>query len=59
MNTLLQKLARFYWEEEGVTAIEYTLIASLVALAFIAGATALGANLRAMFDAVAGKFPTP
>jgi pilus assembly protein Flp/PilA len=39
--------------ERGVTAIEYGLIASLVALAIIVGATLLGVNLNALFSYIA------
>jgi pilus assembly protein Flp/PilA len=45
----------FLRDDDGVTAIEYGLIAALVAVVIIGGATALGANLNAMFDFVAGK----
>jgi pilus assembly protein Flp/PilA len=49
---------RFGNDEEGVTAIEYGLIAALVAVAIIAGATLLGTNLDALFAAIAGKVAT-
>ena len=42
--------------ERGVTAIEYGLLASLVALAIIVGATLLGTKLNTMFNTIAGKF---
>ena len=45
--------------ERGVTAIEYGLIASLVALAIIVGATLLGTNLNALFNYIAGKVAPP
>jgi pilus assembly protein Flp/PilA len=48
----IQKFAR---DEEGVTAIEYGLIAALVAVVIIAGATLLGTNLNALFTNIAGK----
>lgn len=51
----MNALRRFYREEEGVTAIEYGLIASLVALAIIVGATALGTKLNDMFTYIAGQ----
>ena len=41
--------------ERGVTAIEYGLLASLVALAIIVGATLLGTKLNDMFNVIAGK----
>ena len=45
--------------ESGVTAIEYGLLASLVALAIIVGATLLGTNLNALFNYIAGKVAAP
>lgn len=52
-------VSRFFADESGATAIEYGLIASLVAVAIIVGAKALGSNLNAMFDTLAGKVATP
>jgi len=46
---------RFAKDESGATAIEYGLIATLIAVAIIVGATALGTNLNKMFNTVAGK----
>jgi pilus assembly protein Flp/PilA len=51
-------LRRFYRDEEGVTAIEYGLIASLVALAIIVGAALLGTKLNDMFTYIAGILKT-
>ncbi|MEN6542242.1 Flp family type IVb pilin [Parvibaculum sp.] len=45
--------------ESGVTAVEYGLIASLVALAIIVGAGLLGTNLNDLFTYIAGKVDTP
>jgi pilus assembly protein Flp/PilA len=45
--------------ERGVTAIEYGLIASLVALAIIVGVTALGTQLGAMFSYIATQVTPP
>lgn len=41
-------------KQDGATAIEYALIAGLIAVAIIAGARLLGTNLDAMFDGIAG-----
>ena len=41
--------------EEGVTAIEYGLIAALIAVVIIAALTLLGVNLKATFNTVAGS----
>lgn len=38
----------------GATAIEYGLIAALISVALIAGATSLGGNLDSLFSDVAG-----
>jgi pilus assembly protein Flp/PilA len=55
---LVHTVKQFVRDEEGVTAIEYGLIAALVAVVIITGATALGANLNAMFTYLAGKIST-
>ncbi len=47
--------ARFVKDESGATAIEYGLIAALVAVGIIAGATALGTQLSALFQRIATK----
>ncbi|HMN84824.1 MAG TPA: Flp family type IVb pilin [Bauldia sp.] len=51
--------ARFAKDESGATAIEYGLIASLIAVALIAGATALGTNINAAFEGISGKINAP
>ena len=47
--------ARFLKDESGATAIEYGLIAALIAVAIIGGVTALGSNANSTFTTVAGK----
>ena len=42
-------------EELGATAVEYGLIAGLIAIAIVAGATLLGTNLNSAFNFIAGK----
>jgi pilus assembly protein Flp/PilA len=49
MKTLL---FRFAQDESGVTAIEYGLIAGLIAVVIIAAVTTVGTNLTSKFDAV-------
>ena len=46
-------IAQFAKDESGATAIEYGLIAALIALAIIAGATALGSALSNKFNSIA------
>lgn len=57
MRHQIQVIARWFGVEsqEGVTAIEYGLIASLVAVAAIAAVTTMGTNLGAMFNHVAAN----
>ncbi|MBE7204294.1 MAG: Flp family type IVb pilin [Parafilimonas terrae] len=50
MKTLF---SRFASDESGATAIEYGMIASLVAVAIIAGLKILGTNLGAKFNQIA------
>jgi pilus assembly protein Flp/PilA len=45
-------VARFVKDESGATAIEYGLIAALIAVAIITGAGALGTALDDKFDAI-------
>ena len=45
--------ARFLRNEGAVTAIEYSLIAGIVSLAIIVGATTIGSNVNAMLGAIA------
>ncbi len=47
--------ARFMKDESGATAIEYGLIAALIAVAIIAGATALGSSINATLGFSAGE----
>jgi pilus assembly protein Flp/PilA len=49
MKTLL---SRFAHDESGVTAIEYGLIAALIAVVIIVAVTTVGTDLKAVFNAV-------
>jgi len=48
-------VARFVKDESGATAIEYGLIAALIAVAIIAGASYLGNQLNSKFNAIGTK----
>lgn len=50
-----QMIRKFLKDESGATAIEYGLIAALVAVACIVALEAMGSSLSQMFDAVKGK----
>lgn len=51
---LLRKLRE---EDEGATAIEYGLLAALIAVAIIVAVTAVGGGLSTTFNSVAGALP--
>lgn len=51
--TMSRLFARFAKDESGATAIEYGLIAALIALAITAGATTLGGSLSNEFSRIA------
>lgn len=51
---MLQFVKRFWQEEEGVTAIEYGLIAALIAVVIIAAVGLVGDNLNSVFTNIAG-----
>jgi len=48
-------ISKLFKNEEGATAIEYGLIAALVAVAAIVGMNSLGGSLGNQFNAVGGK----
>lgn len=48
----------FWKDEEGATAIEYALIAGLIAIGIIAGATLLGTGLSGLFTRIATRLGT-
>jgi pilus assembly protein Flp/PilA len=60
MSRYIRIMARWFGveSEEGVTAIEYGLIAALIALAIITAATAIGTDLAALFNRIATTLTT-
>jgi pilus assembly protein Flp/PilA len=55
---MLKLLASFWGDEQGATAVEYGLIASLVSIAAISSFTTVGTKLSATFKFVAGQLNT-
>ena len=49
-------IRRFRRNHSGATAIEYALIASLLSIAIIVGATTVGLQLETMFQAIVDAF---
>jgi pilus assembly protein Flp/PilA len=58
MQKTLDLIRAFAREEDGVTAIEYGLLAALVAVGIIAGATTLGKGLNSLFTSIGGVMST-
>jgi pilus assembly protein Flp/PilA len=52
---MLPTLARLLKNEDGATAVEYGLIAALIAVAAITALAAVGTNLTSTFTTVANK----
>jgi len=55
MRTLIRRFIARHRSQDGVTAIEYALLAALIAVVIIAGLTLLGTDLDAFFSALAVK----
>lgn len=52
----MRKLAAFFLDDQsGATAIEYGLIAGLIAVVIIGAVTALGTNISAKFNIIANN----
>ncbi|MGA3304430.1 MAG: Flp family type IVb pilin [Stellaceae bacterium] len=49
----MKTLVKLFQDESGVTAIEYGLIAALIAVVIISTITTLGTNLKTTFNSVA------
>lgn len=52
MNALIQHFKNLWNEEEGVTAIEYGLLAALIAVVIILSVTEVGEELVNVFEAI-------
>jgi pilus assembly protein Flp/PilA len=50
MNNFIQRVVKFVDDESGVTAIEYGLIAGLIALVIIGAVGLLGTNLSSLYS---------
>jgi pilus assembly protein Flp/PilA len=52
MNRILSAATRFFHAEEGVTMIEYGLLAALIAVVCIGAITVVGTQLNVLFTTV-------
>lgn len=55
MSKVLAATRQFLREEDGVTAIEYGLIAALIAVVIIASVQSVGNNLNEVFNYISTK----
>ena len=55
MKSFLQGVKRFIAEEDGVTMIEYGLIAALIAVVSIVAITTIGTELNTTFETIGTK----
>ncbi len=55
---MVRSFKRFLTEDSGATAIEYGLIAALVAVVLIAGLSTLGTSINGVMTNVAGSIST-
>ena len=55
MITYRRKIVTFISDEEGASSIEYGLLATLIALSIVVGASALGVSLSGMYNSNAAK----
>ncbi|WP_439668615.1 Flp family type IVb pilin [Cupriavidus necator] len=58
MQTLTTMFKQFIRDEDGVTAIEYGLIAALIAVVIIASVQVVGSQLDITFDKIGAALTT-
>lgn len=56
---MLRKLSKFLGDSQGTTAIEYALIASLIAVVAITGMKMIGNQITSKFNNIANTIADP
>ena len=59
MKNFSQSFKKFWADEEGATAIEYGLLAALIAGVLVASIGLIGTNLNGVFGRVAAALTAP
>ena len=54
---MFKKFMKFLKDEDGVTSVEYAVMAALIALVVIAGATYLGTQTNETFNTIGDQVP--
>ncbi len=57
LRKITQSFSRFVQDEEAASAVEYGLLAALIAAVIIAALRTLGTNLTTTFNTVSGALP--
>jgi Flp pilus assembly pilin Flp len=55
----MKKIGALFRDKNGHIAIEYCMIAMLIALAIIVALTSMGQSVKGMFDAILPAFAAP
>lgn len=56
MRKIILEVKKFVADEDGVTAIEYALLAALISLAILSAVTVLGDKIASVFTKIAEAF---
>jgi pilus assembly protein Flp/PilA len=59
MNYLVKKVHEFMSDEQGATAVEYGLMAALIAAVIVIAVTAIGNNLNTVFNSIKDRLVVP
>ena len=59
MNVFFSLIGQFFYDEAGVTAIEYGLITSLIAIVLIGALASAGVSINGLFNFLADCIATP
>jgi pilus assembly protein Flp/PilA len=59
MQFLIDKTKAFFADEAGAAALEYGLLAALIAAVIVASVGSIGTKLRSIFEFIAAKLITP
>ncbi len=54
----MNRIMNLIHDEEGVTALEYGLIAALIAAVIVGAVTTLGTSVRTTFETISSSMPT-
>ncbi|MFP5393973.1 MAG: Flp family type IVb pilin [Gammaproteobacteria bacterium] len=57
MSTIISAVRTFLQDEEGVTALEYGMIAALIAGVIVIAVGTLGGKVNTAFEFIASKMP--